>query len=238
MRIALLLSASHHPVSGRPLPTRGELQALALARTLGGEVVGLFAGADPAGPTQALGHGLDRLVHLRLPDGADPVPALADALRADGFALALAGPRSVGGDETGLVPYRLADRLGWEIAAGAVALARTSAGIEVVEALPRGARRVTVASRPTVAIAQAGAPLPAPYAFAQQRRGRVETREAAMCETMPDRPDDAVEERPLRRRAPIVADAATGAGTRLVAPDPEEAARAILAELRRIRAIN
>nr|WP_210285924.1 electron transfer flavoprotein subunit beta [Aureimonas jatrophae] len=229
------MSASRHPVSGRPVPTRGELQALALARTLGGEVVGLFAGADPAGPTQALGHGLDHLVHLRLPEGTDPVPALAEAVRADGFSLALAGPRSVGGDETGLVPYRLAGRLGWEIAAGIVAVARTSAGVEVTEALPRGARRVLASARPLIAIAHAGAPAPAPYAYAQERRGRVERREPAAPDEM--HPSGMVEERPLRRRAPIVADAATGAGTRLVGPTPEEAARAVLAELRRIRAI-
>ncbi len=218
------------------MPTRGELQALALARSLGGEVTGFFAGADPTGPARALGHGLDRLVHLALPEGTDPVPALTYALRAEGLALALAGPRSVGGDETGLVPYWLAEWLGWEIAGGAVALTRTGDNVEVTEALPRGARRVLAASGPLMVVAHAGAPAPAPYAYARERRGRVERREA---NSMPDAPGmpDGVEERPLRRRAPIVADAARGAGTRLVAPAPEEAARAILAELRRVRAI-
>lgn len=234
--IALLLSASRHPLSGRPTPTRGELQALGLARTIGGgsEVIGLHVGPDPGGPRQALGHGLDRLVHLTGPAGTDPVGPLAAFLSQNGITTVLCGPRSAGGDETGLVPYRLAERLGWELAAGIVALDRSEAGVDAVEALPKGARRVLRLEMPFVAIAHAGAPPPAPYAFARERRGRVDTQPATLDA---EAAGDAFEERPLRRRAPVVANAASGAGMRLVAPEPEAAARAILVELRRLRAI-
>lgn len=254
MRIALLLSAGRHRVSGRPAPVPVELQALRLAvdlaQTHGGQsagtVTGLHAGPEIGPLTDALGHGLGHLLHLRMPAEADPAAALTAALEAGGYDLILAGRSGQGGEDTGLLPYTLARALGRPILADAAALAPgTEIGtLNVEQALGRGARRRLVVRLPALVTVHPAAPAPLPFAFAGMRRGQVEMREAAPSAPAPHE----VEERPYRPRPKLIAKAAAGAsaaerlkaatvaasggGKLLVDPAPEEAAREILAHLR------
>ena len=250
MKIALLLSAGRHKVSNRPAPVPVELQALRLAvelaGTSGGTVTGLHAGPEIGPLTDALGHGLGRLVHLRTPAEADPIPALTAALEAGGYDLILAGRSGQGGEDSGLLPYTLARALRRPILADAAALAP---GVEpgtlsVEQALGRGARRRLVVRLPALVTVHPAAPGPLPFAFAGVRRGHVETQEIAAAVPAPR----AVEERPYRPRPKLIAKAAAGAsaaerlkaatvaasggGKLLVDPAPEDAAREILAHLR------
>lgn len=250
MRIAVLLSAGRHPVSGRPALARVEAQAAAMALALGGEVAGFHAGPDADAARQALGHGLPRLVHLRDPAGSDPVPSLALALAEFAPDLVLCGPRTVGGDETGLVPYRLAEATGRPIVADVCALRRDGTDWALEQALPRGARRLLREQGSPVATLNAAAPPPLAYVFARERSGLVEVREGVGA------PGEAsaLVERPLRRRARLRPGAVEGGsaaerlraateaagpakGELLVDPAPQDAARAILAHLRRIKAL-
>ncbi|ALN72921.1 hypothetical protein [Aureimonas sp. AU20] len=249
MRIAVLLSASLHPVSGQPALSRVEAQAVTLGLELRGELFGFHAGPNLDAARAALGHGLQRLVHLPLPEGADPVPVLGAELARFQPDLVLAGPRSVGGDETGLVPYRLAEALDMPILADAVDLRPTSDGFEVASALPKGERLMTRQSGPLVLTLHPAAPAARAYAFAQERRGRIETRDAVTTTATEERPV----ERLMRLRAKVKAVAAGGSaadrlraatettsakgGQKLVDPDPEMAARAILDHLRAIGAV-
>ncbi|MFD2236930.1 electron transfer flavoprotein subunit beta [Aureimonas populi] len=231
MRIAILLSASRHPVSGRPVLAATEARAIGLALRLGGEVAGFHAGPGSEAARLALGHGLPRLVHLRLGGQEDPLPALHEALAAFSPRLILCGRRAEGGDETGLLPYRLAARLGAPILADAVEIAGN--GGHVVQALARGGRRrLPLPAGAVVITVHPAAPPAGSFAFALQRRGAVETREAAGPVMATD-----IEERTMRRRGKLMAapGAAPGkSGERLVDPEAEEAARAILAHLERI----
>lgn len=249
MRIAVLLSASLHATSGQPALARTEAQAVALALSVSGEVVGFHAGPSLDAPRTALGHGLPRLVHLRIPSGSDPVPALAEALAEFRPDLVLAGPRSVGGDETGLVPYRLAEALGWPILADVLKLRADADGFDLACALPKGERLRLRENGPLVATIHPAAQPPRPYAFAQDRRGAIDVREGVASVAASERPT----ERAMRQRAKVKPGAAGGSaadrlraatetasakgGQLLVDPDPETAARALLAHLRAIGAV-
>lgn len=252
MKIAVLLSAGRHKVSGRPAPVPVELQALRLAVDLaganGGTVTGLHAGPEIGPLTDALGHGLGRLVHLPTQTEADPTPALTAALEAGGYDLILAGRSGQGGEDSGLLPYTLARALHRPILADAAALALgAEAGtLSVEQALGRGARWRLVVRLPALVTVHPAAPGPLPFAFTGVRRGHVETQEIAAPSSAPA--PRAVDERPYRPRPKLIAKAAAGAsaaerlkaatvaasggGKLLVDPAPEDAAREILAHLR------
>ncbi len=250
LRARVLLSAGRHQVSGRLAPVRAEAQATALALALGADVRGLHAGGDGAAVTDHLGHGLDAIEVAAGPGEGDPLPALVAALSRGATDLVLTGRRGIGGDDTGLLPYRLAAALGLPLIADAVALARDpgAPGVLVVDqALPRGARRRVRVRLPAVVTVHPAAPPPRPFAFAAVRRGHLVP---LVMEAGAGGPPLAIEERPWRRRPRLIAGTATsgsaadrlkaatevagGGGRLLVNPDPDEAAREILAYLRGI----
>ncbi|TCK23204.1 electron transfer flavoprotein beta subunit [Ancylobacter aquaticus] len=250
MKIAVLLSAGRHPVSGRPAPVPVELQAIRLAveigRQFGGDVTGLHAGPELGPLTDALGHGLARLVHLHNEGESDPAPSLAAALAEGAYDLILAGRAGQGGEDSGLLPYTLARTLGLPIIADAAALALGEAPgtLGVEQALARGARRRLLVRLPALVTVHPAAPAPLPFAFAAARRGSSEARPGRHAPA----PSPTVEERPYRPRPKLIAkaaagstalerlraatEAASGGGRLLVDPAPEEAAREILAHLR------
>lgn len=248
MRIAVLLSAGCHAVSGYPAPVPVELQAIRLAHDLGGEVTGLHAGPDAAPLKDALGHGLPRLVHHRITVADDPLPSLAAALIEGAFDLVLAGRTGQGGEDTGLLPYALARALGLPLVPDAAALAEgpQPGTLAVEQALPRGARRRLVVRLPALVTVHPAAPAALPFAFAAARRGAVEARPGLVALRAPTQ----IEERPYRARPKLIAKAAAGAsaserlkaateaasggGRLLVDPPPEEAAREILTHLQDI----
>ncbi|MCB4770972.1 electron transfer flavoprotein subunit beta [Ancylobacter sp. Lp-2] len=246
MKTLVLLSDARHPVSGRPAPAPTELQAINLARSLADEVTGLHAGPDAEAARGALGHGLARLEHRKILAGHDPLPSLVAAIGTEAPDLVLAGRRAGAGDQTGLLPYRLAEALGWPIVADAVALAVEGGVLEVIQALPKGARRRWRLRLPAVVTVHPAAPAAASFALGAAREGQVET--AIGIPAPPDEP--AMEERPYRPRPRLIASAAAGAGAAerlraatqaagpggrvMVDPSPEEAAQAILNHLRAI----
>ncbi|AWN48707.1 electron transfer flavoprotein subunit beta [Methylobacterium terrae] len=264
MNIAVLLSAGRHPVSGAAVLPRLEAQAIRIAAGLG-EAYGLHAGPDAAAIADALGQGLGRIAHIALPEGVDPVPALAARLAAAAPDLVLAGRRGQGGDESGFVPYALAAALDRPLVPDVLAVARGDAAgtLRLDQSLGRGALRRVVVRGPVIATVHPDAPAPLAYAFGQARRGSIDPcglidpcgssdslgtagADAAAAPAVP------VEERPYRRRPKLVKGAPAGGsaaerlkaatgesgaaatGRLLVDPDPEEAAREILAYLRRI----
>ncbi|OYY30849.1 MAG: electron transfer flavoprotein subunit beta, partial [Azorhizobium sp. 35-67-15] len=122
MKVLVLLSEGRHPVSGKACLLRTEAQAARLAAGLDAAATGLHAGPALGALRDALGRGLSGLTHLTMAADADPLPALAEAIARAAPDLVLAGPRGQGGEDTGLVPYALAHRLGWPLIPDAVAL--------------------------------------------------------------------------------------------------------------------
>ncbi|MEF2071885.1 electron transfer flavoprotein subunit beta [Consotaella aegiceratis] len=235
MKAVVLLSAGRHPVSGKPVLPRLEAQAIALAAGIKGQTSGLHAGAGTTGVADALGHGLERIDWLAIAADADPVPALAAHLRDVRPDLIFAGRRGQGGEDTGLLPYALADALGLPILADVVASgpANEPGAMRFDQALPKGAKRRVTMRLPALVTMHPLAPAPMPYAFARARRGVLCRKDGVSI--VP--PPTSFEERPHRARPKLMrrAGAASedGAGV-IVDPGPEEAARLILDHLEKL----
>lgn len=249
MRIAILISAGRHPVSGKPALPRLEAQAIRMASGLG-ETFGLHAGPDTAPLEAALGKGLSRGEQILVDAAADPVDALAERLSRSAPDIVLAGRRGQGGDETGLLPYGLAARLGLTLVCDVVAVRKREDGLlEVDQALPKGALRRLVVRPPVLLTVHPNAPAPPPFAFGKARRGTVERVGTAAHDIAVA--GLAVEERPYRKRPrmmratpaggsaadrlkAVTGEASSGGAQVMVQPSPEEAAREVLAFLRRV----
>lgn len=232
----VLLSAGLHPVSGRPCPVPVELQAIGLARSLADTVIGLHAGVAAEWHGEWAGYGIDRLVRIPA-DPVDPLPALLDSIRQLDAATAgcpiLAGRRGQGGEDGGLLPYRLAGSLGRPLLADVVALASAPAGgLALTQWRPQAARRLTMVDQPVLmTIHPAAAPAPA-FVFDRARRARIEDWPGLSAPRAPAPPAD---ERPYRRRPPVLELQPAGQGARILTGlSAEAAARALLAHLRAI----
>jgi len=238
--IAVLASLGRHPASGRARAADRDARALGLALSLSSEVYVIHAGNPrERALREYLGRGARDLTVLAVPQDCDPVPALVEHLRAVRPALVLAGVRAEGGEDSGLVPYLVAEALGMPVAAAAAGVTLEGGGARVLQALPRGQRRLLEAPLPLVVTVDATAPAPPAYAFARAHRGRV----IAVTAEAPADPAPAAwtvgpaRKRPKRLRAATGTTAeerlraatqmVAGKGRLMVHPAPEEAARAI-----------
>jgi electron transfer flavoprotein beta subunit len=241
VKVAVLLSVGRHPASGRtrraPLDARGLELALTVVDA---EVHAVHAG-DPSETAlrDYLGMGLARLTVLEMPPAHDPVPALAAHLAALGPDLILAGAHAEGGEDSGMVPYLIAQALGYTLVSDVAGLSIENGRGVFTQALPRGRRIVVEARLPAVAVVNAAAPAPRQSAFARARRGVVETVTAdapidaflEACEVRAWRPRP----KPVRMmrggsaldRLRSMTETKTGEGAVMIGPAPEDAARAI-----------
>jgi electron transfer flavoprotein alpha subunit len=241
VKIAVLLSVGRHPASGRARRAPLDARALEMALSIPGAEVHAVHAGDPAEPAlrDYLGMGLARLSVLAVSRGRDPVPALAAHLKQLAPDVVLCGGRAESGEDSGLVPYLVAEALGFAMVADTVALGIGAGEAGLTQALPRGKRRLVETRKSVVATVSAAAPAPRQSAFARARRGIIEPVAAdaptdtfiAGAEIRPWRP------RPKRMRLAVAASAAdrlramtetrSGEGAVMVNPSPEDAARAI-----------
>jgi electron transfer flavoprotein beta subunit len=251
VKVAVLLSVGRHPASGRARRAPLDARALELALRLPFEEIHAVHAGDPAEAAlrDYLGMGLQRLTVLGMPPGSDPVPALTAHLAALAPDMIFAGSHAEGGEDSGMLPYLIGQVLGHTIVADVAGVSLADGQASLTQALPRGRRRLVETRLPVVAIVNAAAPEPRQSAFARARRGIVETIAAEApadsflesCEIRPWRP------RPKRMRVPVggsaldrlkaMTETKSGAGTLLIQPSAEDAARAIydyLAEKRLI----
>ena len=241
LKLAVLLSVGRHPASGRGRRAPLDARALELALRLpGAEIHAVHAGDPPhAALRDYLGMGLERLTVLAIAPGSDPVPALIAHLAALAPDIIFAGSHAEGGEDSGMVPYLVAQSLGHAIVADIAGVSVAEGRASLMQALPRGRRRLIETRLPIVAVVNAAAPEPRQSAFARAGRGILDSiatpapADAFLqaCEIRPWRP------RPRRMRVPAAGSALdrlkaltetkSGAGTLLIRPAAEDAARAI-----------
>lgn len=241
IKAAVLVSVGRHPASGRARRAPLDAQALETAlRVPNAEIHAIHAG-DPSQTAlrDYLGMGLTRLSVLAMPPGCDPVPGLIAHLAGLAPDIILAGSRAEGGEDSGMLPYLVAQGLGIGIVSDVAALDVTGDWASLIQALPRGRRRLIETRLPVIATINAAAPEPRQSAYARARRGVIESIAVEApadafieaCEIRPWRP------RPKRMRMlsgasaldrlKAMTETKSGEGALLVRPSAEDAARAI-----------
>lgn len=172
LRVSLLVSVGRNPVSGAPRACRNDVAALDIARSLPGALTLLHAG-DIGNPGLAdyLAYGADRLDVIPAAPGSDIAAALADRLGET--KLILCGSRAEDGEESGMLPYLVAERLKWPVIGQAVSLTIIGDHLEITQLLPRGARRLVRVALPAVVAIHPRAPVKPRYAFARKLAGKI-----------------------------------------------------------------
>jgi electron transfer flavoprotein beta subunit len=173
-RIAVLVSEGRHPVSGVPRWSRNDARALGLAYSVAAsraDVRVLHAGRESAAMLDYLALGVTNLQIVPAAGNADVADVLADHVRdAD---LVLCGLRAEGGEDSGMVPYLLAERLAVPLLPGALGLALDRGHAVIEQFLPKGRRRRIEAALPCIVSVHPMAPLNLKYAYADMLSGRI-----------------------------------------------------------------
>ncbi|NMG30208.1 electron transfer flavoprotein subunit beta [Aromatoleum evansii] len=180
LKVAALVSLGRHPVTGRGRRAEQDARAVELGLSLtSSEHISLIHAGTAADETvQAmrgyLGMGLDALDLIVQPPDADVLPALATRVMETRPGLVLCGSRGESGEASGMLPYLLAERLGWTLVSGVAKVEAVEGdSMTVLQALPRGQRRRLKVRLPAIATVDSAAPPPRQSAFGPARRAKV-----------------------------------------------------------------
>jgi len=182
--IITLISIGLHPASSRPRRADQDARAVELGLQLAGSRLQVVHAGNPREPAlrSYLGMGLESLTVLEQPADADALPILAEYLTAANAHLILTGHQAETGEGSGLLPFLLAESLGWPLVTGLAEVEAIKDGrARVLQALPRGQRRRLEVCLPFVASVDNAAPTPRQSAFGAARRGRIHTHTVTPC---------------------------------------------------------
>jgi len=190
LNIIALVSIGLHPASHRPRRADHDARAVELGlRLAGGRLQVLHAG-NPHEPALrsylGMGLGPGRLSVIEQAAGSDALPVLAQYLKEQADVhVVLTGSQAETGEGSGLLPFLLAEQLGWPLVQGLAEVERIDKGwAYVLQALPRGQRRRLQVRLPLIASVDHSAPTPRQSAFAAaRRRGQIGIR---TCKPTPD----------------------------------------------------
>jgi electron transfer flavoprotein beta subunit len=182
--IVVLVAAHTHAVSGRPVRSRADASAAALALGLSDGVRLLTAGPLPDSVARDyLALGAPLLEILECKEEADVTASLLAGLRDVPWVLTGTRPESEHG--TGMLPYALAAGLGRPVVADVLAVEPEGAAWLVTQALPKGARRRLRVHPPAVLVVSAAAPPSPRYSLADAMAGRIVRKPAQTPEAAP-----------------------------------------------------
>ncbi|MDE1167044.1 MAG: electron transfer flavoprotein subunit beta [Pseudomonas sp.] len=184
-KVISLVSIGSHPTSGRARRAEQDSRAVELGLQLAGDNLQVLHAGDVAEPALRayLGMGLKQLHVLEQHPGADALPALADHLREAGAQLVLTGSQAETGEGSGMLPFLLAERLGWPVVVGLAEVESIHNGVaQVLQALPRGQRRRLKVRLPMLATVDNAAPKPRQSAYGPAQRGELAPHEVEIVE--------------------------------------------------------
>lgn len=185
LNIITLVSVGAHPTSGRPRRAEQDARAVELGLRLAGDRLQLLHAGDPTDQALRayLGMGLDEMAVLEQPSGADALPILADHLRHSGAQLVLTGSQAETGEGSGMLPFLLAEQLGWPLVVGLAEVEKIENGqAQVLQALPRGQRRRLKVRLPFIASVDNAAPAARQSAFGPARRGQLQAEKVTVID--------------------------------------------------------
>ncbi|RMV65668.1 electron transfer flavoprotein subunit beta [Pseudomonas coronafaciens] len=244
LHIISLVSVGAHPTSGRARRADQDARAVELGLQLAGDNLQVLHAGDPHEPVLRayLGMGLNELHVLEQPQGADAMPALAAHISDSAAQIVLTGSQAETGEGSGMLPFLLAEHLGWPLVTGLVDIESLQGGTAfVLQALPRGQRRRLKLRLPFVATVDNSAPSPRQSAYGPAQRGVFDIDEVAAVadELFTAQSLQPAKPRPKRlkvikaksgaqRMKAATAKASGGGGQVLKGVTPEEGAAAIL----------
>ncbi|MEI5997943.1 electron transfer flavoprotein subunit beta/FixA family protein [Paraburkholderia bengalensis] len=176
-KIAVLVSVGKHPVSGVARYSRNDAAALEIGRQLSGEHgarLDVLHAGDPGNPAleEYLALGAERVDVLTCAGNGDAVGLLAARLK--DYDLVLTGTCAEGAFDTGMLPYRLADALGYPLVGTAVDVTAAGGRATVRQFLPKGVRRRVEVALPAVVAVHPLATVTPRYAYARLRAGAIQ----------------------------------------------------------------
>ncbi|WP_213776189.1 electron transfer flavoprotein subunit beta/FixA family protein [Caballeronia sp. dw_276] len=176
-RIAVLVSVGRHPVSATQRYSRNDAAALTLATALAAKhqaTLDVIHAGDPTNPAlrEYLALGATKVEVLSVADGDEIAPTLS--VRLKGYDLILTGTRAEGTQDSGMLPYQLADALNMPLLASAVDIDIEADNVTVRQFLPKGLRRRVQARLPAVVAVHPMANAAPRYAYAKLREGAIE----------------------------------------------------------------
>jgi len=175
MKVVSLVSIGAHPTSGRSRRAEQDSRAVELGLQLAGDNLQVVHAGDVAEPALRayLGMGLAHMDVLEQTAGSDVLPVLADYLHEVGAQLVLAGTQAETGEGSGMLPFLLAEKLGWPLVTGLAEVESVSNGVaQVLQALPRGQRRRLKVRLPMLATVDNAAPKARQSAYGPAQRGQ------------------------------------------------------------------
>lgn len=185
LNIITLVSVGAHPTSGRARRAEQDARAVELGLRLAGERLQVLHAGDPQEEALRayLGMGLAEIAVLEQPPQADTLPILVDYLREASAQLVLTGSQAETGEGSGMLPFLLAERLGWPLVVGLAEVEKVENGMaQVLQALPRGQRRRLQVRLPFVASVDNAAPVARQSAFGPARRGQLQAHEVSIVD--------------------------------------------------------
>lgn len=185
LKIVSLVSVGAHPTSGRPRRADQDARAVELGLRLAGPQLRVVHAGDPGEDAlrSYLGMGLTELVVLEQGPRDDALPALGDFIQHSGAQLVLTGSQAETGEGSGMLPYLLAERLGWPLVVGLAEVEKVDNGVaQVLQALPRGQRRRLKVRLPFLASVDNAAPAARQSAYGPARRGQLSAEDVDVVE--------------------------------------------------------
>lgn len=188
VKVFSLLSIGRHPKSGRSRRAEQDARAVELGLHLVGRDLQLVhAGSaiqDESVLRQYAGMGLPTLSVLEAEhDNEDVLPGLADFLLQNKATLVLTGVRSESGESSGMLPYLLAEKLGWPMVSRIADIVDIKDGMaDVLLALPRGQRRKVRVALPFIATLDNAAKAPRQTAYGPGLRAKIEVISGVSCD--------------------------------------------------------
>ena len=154
LNIVSLISVGKHPQSGRERRAEQDGRAVELGMSLNaGNLTVLHAGDPQQNALRSYaGMGLNSIRVLEMDPAADAIAPLSSYLKQHSPDIVLAGVRAESGESSGMVPYQLAEQLGWPLVSRIADIISVEGGVaEILQALPRGQRRALKVRLPFVA---------------------------------------------------------------------------------------
>ncbi|MBD5770321.1 electron transfer flavoprotein subunit beta [Marinomonas colpomeniae] len=154
VKVVSLVSIGRHPQSGRSRRAEQDGRAVELGLKLAGDNLTVVHAGDSQEPVlrQYAGMGLNALTVLSQEADGDALPLMYDFLSQSDANVLLMGIRAESGESSGMLPYLLAEKLGWPLLSRVADIVHINQReAEVLLALPRGQRRSVTVSLPFVA---------------------------------------------------------------------------------------